>query len=109
MTSTTINCTSSHSPGFLANRCGLACACRRSLYRRYLDWLMAATRTGSAALLYYCSSWESWFFVVIPGVEDGSLRTTLSEGGALRLIAYGTYDLTNQATCEELATDYHGC
>ena len=37
-------------------------------------------------------------FAVMPGLRDGSLRTTLMLGALLGLVAYGTYDLTNLAT-----------
>jgi len=71
----------------------------RTFYRRYLDWLMAANPNWIAALAFYLLFVVGVLvFVVIPGVEDGSLRTTLLKGALFGLIAYGTYDLTNQAT-----------
>jgi uncharacterized membrane protein len=71
----------------------------RTFYRRYLDWLMAANPNWIAALVFYLLFVVGVLvFVVIPGVEDGSLRTTLLKGALFGLIAYGTYDLTNQAT-----------
>ena len=71
----------------------------RTFYRRYLDWLMAASPNWIAALAFYLLFVVGVLvFVVIPGVEDGSLRTTLLKGALFGLIAYGTYDLTNQAT-----------
>jgi len=71
----------------------------RTFYRRYLDWLMAANPNWIAALAFYLLFVAGVLvFVVIPGVEDGSLRTTLLKGALFGLIAYGTYDLTNQAT-----------
>jgi uncharacterized membrane protein len=71
----------------------------RTFYRRHLDWLMAASPNWIAALAFYLLFVVGVLvFVVIPGVEDGSLRTTLLKGALFGLIAYGTYDLTNQAT-----------
>ena len=71
----------------------------RTFYRRYLDWLMAASPNWIAALAFYLLFVVGVLvFVVVPGVEDGSLRTTLLKGALFGLIAYGTYDLTNQAT-----------
>ena len=71
----------------------------RTFYRRYLDWLMAANPNWIAALAFYLLFVVGVLvFVVIPGVEGGSLRTTLLKGALFGLIAYGTYDLTNQAT-----------
>jgi uncharacterized membrane protein len=71
----------------------------RTFYRRYLDWLMAANPNWIAALAFYLLFVVGVLvFVVVPGVEDGSLRTTLLRGALFGLIAYGTYDLTNLAT-----------
>ena len=70
-----------------------------TFYRRYLDWLMATHPNWIAALVFYLLFVVGVLvFVVVPGVEDGSLRTTLLKGALFGLIAYGTYDLTNQAT-----------
>ncbi|MBN2098654.1 MAG: DUF2177 family protein [Dehalococcoidia bacterium] len=71
----------------------------RTFYRKYLDWLMAANPNWIAALAFYLLFVVGVLvLVVVPGVEDGSLRTTLLKGALFGLIAYGTYDLTNQAT-----------
>ena len=71
----------------------------RTFYRRYLVWLMAANPNWIAALAFYLLFVVGVLvFVVVPGVEDGSLRRTLLKGALFGLIAYGTYDLTNQAT-----------
>jgi len=71
----------------------------RTFYRSYLDWLMATHPNWLAALAFYLLFVVGVLvFVVVPGVEDGSLRTTLLRGALFGLIAYGTYDLTNLAT-----------
>ena len=74
----------------------------RTFYRRYLDWLMAANPNWIAALLFYLLFVVGILvFVVIPGVEEGSLRTTLLRAALFGLIAYATYDLTNLATVKD--------
>jgi uncharacterized membrane protein len=74
----------------------------RNFYRRYLDWLMAANPNWIAALLFYLLFVVGVLvFVVIPGVEEGSLRTTLLRAALFGLIAYATYDLTNLATVKD--------
>jgi uncharacterized membrane protein len=71
----------------------------RTFYSRYLDWLMATHPNWLAALAFYLLFVVGVLvFVVVPGVEDGSLRTTLLRGALFGLVAYGTYDLTNLAT-----------
>lgn len=37
-------------------------------------------------------------FAVLPALEEGSWPSAASRGALLGLVAYGTYDLTNQAT-----------
>lgn len=74
----------------------------RTFYRRYLDWLMAANPNWVAALVFYLLFVVGVLvFVVVPGVEDGSLRTTLLRAALFGLIAYATYDLTNLATVKD--------
>lgn len=74
----------------------------RPFYRRYLDWLMAANPNWIAALLFYLLFVVGILvFVVIPGVEEGSLKTTLLRAALFGLIAYATYDLTNLATVKD--------
>lgn len=74
----------------------------RTFYRKYLDWLMAANPNWIAALLFYLLFVVGVLvFVVVPGVEEGSLRTTLLRAALFGLIAYATYDLTNLATVKD--------
>ncbi len=74
----------------------------RTFYRRYLDWLMAANPNWVAALVFYLLFVVGVLvFVVVPGVEEGSLRTTLLRAALFGLIAYATYDLTNLATVKD--------
>jgi uncharacterized membrane protein len=74
----------------------------RTFYRRYLDWLMSANPNWIAALLFYLLFVVGVLvFVVIPGVEEDSLRTTLWRAALFGLVAYATYDLTNLATVKD--------
>jgi uncharacterized membrane protein len=40
-------------------------------------------------------------FVVVPGLERGSLGATLWRGALFGLVTYATYDLTNLATVKD--------
>lgn len=40
-------------------------------------------------------------FAILPGLEAGSLQTTLVRAALFGLIAYATYDLTNLATLKD--------
>jgi uncharacterized membrane protein len=74
----------------------------RTFYRRYLEWLMAANPNWIAALLFYLLFVVGILvFVVVPGVDEGSLRTTLLRAALFGLVAYATYDLTNLATVKD--------
>ncbi|MDE2016454.1 MAG: DUF2177 family protein, partial [Hyphomicrobiales bacterium] len=43
-------------------------------------------------------------FGVMPGLASGRWTTSLAWGAAFGLVAYGTYDLTNQATLRNWST-----
>lgn len=53
---------------------------------------------GAAAVFYLIYVSAIVFFAVAPGLEKSSLSKALLNGAALGLVAYATYDLTNQAT-----------
>jgi uncharacterized membrane protein len=40
-------------------------------------------------------------FIVLPGLEENSLKTTLLRAALFGLITYATYDLTNLATLKD--------
>jgi uncharacterized membrane protein len=69
------------------------------LYKPGLGPLLADKPNLGAALafylLYLCGL---VYFAVWPGLQSGRWQTALLNGAALGLIAYATYDLTNQAT-----------
>lgn len=71
----------------------------RTFYSKYLGSLMAPRPNWLAALIFYLLFVVAAIvFVVIPGVEQDPLGTTLLRAALLGLVAYGTYDLTNLAT-----------
>ncbi len=51
-----------------------------------------------AAIFYVMYAFGIMYFVVGPALEAKSLTLALTRGAFLGLIAYATYDLTNQAT-----------
>ena len=69
------------------------------LYRPLLGDLLAPQfRLVPAVLFYliYCAALS--FFAVLPGLDKRRLVVALRNGAFFGLAAYGTYDLTNQAT-----------
>ncbi len=74
----------------------------RTFYRKYLGFLMAPNPNWTAAIAFYLLFVVGILvFVVVPGVENGSLATTLIHAALFGLIAYATYDLTNLATVKD--------
>jgi len=73
-----------------------------ALYRKYLGFLMAPSPNWLAAILFYLLFVVGVLVLaVLPGLEIGSLKTTLLRGALFGLIAYATYDLTNLATVKD--------
>jgi uncharacterized membrane protein len=69
------------------------------LYRPALGNLMAEKfALGPAAAFYFLYVAGIVGFAVAPAVAAGSATSALLRGAALGLVAYATYDLTNQAT-----------
>jgi uncharacterized membrane protein len=74
----------------------------RSFYRKYLGFLMAPSPNWAAAFIFYLLFiFGILFFVVVPGLQEGSLRSTLVRAALYGLITYATYDLTNLATLKD--------
>jgi uncharacterized membrane protein len=74
----------------------------RPLYRQYLGFLMAPSPNWLAAIIFYLLFIVGILaFVVVPGLEDNSLKTTLLRAALFGLITYATYDLTNLATVKD--------
>jgi uncharacterized membrane protein len=74
----------------------------RSFYQQHLGFLMASSPNWFVAILFYLLFIVGiMFFVVIPGLESGSLKATLLRAALFGLITYATYDLTNLATLKD--------
>jgi uncharacterized membrane protein len=71
----------------------------RGFYRRQLGFLLGDQPNWWAAISFYLLFVAGLLvFVVVPSVQEGSLRRALLLGGFFGLITYATYDLTNHAT-----------
>ena len=75
------------------------------LYRPVLGPLLADRLNGAAAIAFYLI----YLFGVValaiaPALRTGQWRTAAWSGLVLGVVAYGTYDLTNQATLRLWAT-----
>lgn len=74
----------------------------RTFYRKRLGFLLAPDPNWIAAIVFYLLFILGILvFVVVPGVEDDSLKTTLLHAALFGLITYATYDLTNLATVKD--------
>lgn len=69
------------------------------LYKPLLgDIVREGMNVGAAAAFYLIYVSGIVFFAVAPALERGSLTKALINGAVMGLVAYATYDLTNQAT-----------
>jgi len=74
----------------------------RTIYRKYLGFLMAPNTNWLAAIIFYLLFILGILvFVVLPGLADNSLKTTFLRAALFGLITYATYDLTNLATVKD--------
>jgi uncharacterized membrane protein len=74
----------------------------RTFYREHLGFLLAPTPNWIAAISFYLLFILGILvFVVVPGLDDDSLRTTLLRAALFGLVTYATYDLTNLATVKD--------
>ena len=74
----------------------------RTFYQKHLGFLLTPTTNWIAAVIFYLLFILGIVvFVVLPGLEDNSLKTTLLRAALFGLITYATYDLTNQATVKD--------
>lgn len=72
------------------------------LYRPLLgDLLAPGFRLAPAVLFYAIYIAGIVFFAIRPALASGRLATAALNGAALGFVAYGTYDLTNQATLRD--------
>jgi uncharacterized membrane protein len=71
-------------------------------YRPALGPLMGDRVVLAPAVLFYLLYLVGVVaFAVAPGLESGRWTSALAWGALLGLVAYGTYDLTNQATLRD--------
>jgi uncharacterized membrane protein len=74
----------------------------RSFYQQHLGFLMAPSPNWFVAILFYLLFIVGLLvFVIVPGLKDNSLKTTLLKAALFGLITYATYDLTNLATLKD--------
>ena len=74
----------------------------RSFYQQSLGFILAPNTNWFAAGIFYLLFVAGiLFFVVVPGLESGSLKITLLRAALFGLITYATYDLTNLATIKD--------
>ena len=74
----------------------------RSFYRKHLGFLMNSSPNWFAAIIFYMLFIVGILvFVVVPGLENNSLKTTLLRAALFGVITYATYDLTNLATVKD--------
>jgi uncharacterized membrane protein len=76
-----------------------------SLYRPIIGPLLADRLNGPAAIAFYVVYVAGIVFLAVqPALKTGLWRTAAVHGLVLGLVAYATYDLTNQATLKLWAT-----
>ena len=74
----------------------------RGFYQQHLGFLMAPSPNWFAAIVFYLLFVAGILvFVVVPGIQENSLQTTLLRAALFGLITYATYDLTNLATLKD--------
>ena len=72
------------------------------LYRPALGHLLAPQFAPSPAVLFYALYVAGIVgFAIAPALSAGRARVALARGAAFGLLAYATYDLTNQATLRD--------
>jgi uncharacterized membrane protein len=74
----------------------------RTFYRQQIGFLLTPHTNWVAALLFYLLFIVGIVvFVVMPGLRDTALHTTLLRAALFGLVCYATYDLTNLATVKD--------
>jgi len=75
------------------------------LYRPVIGSIMADKPDMRPAIVFYLLYvFGIVFLAVLPGLREGSLSRTLTTAAVFGLVAYATYDLTNQATLRVWST-----
>jgi uncharacterized membrane protein len=71
----------------------------KSFYQKHLGFIFGEKFVLWPAIIFYLLfAYGILFFVLTPALEMKSIGTALFRGAILGLVAYATYDLTNQAT-----------
>jgi len=71
-------------------------------YKKHLGFLMKDTPNYIAALVFYLIFIVGLvYFVIMPGIEAGSIGKIILGGLMFGFITYATYDLTNLATLKD--------
>jgi uncharacterized membrane protein len=74
----------------------------RTFYREQLGFLLRPDTNWVAAIIFYLLFILGILvFVVLPGLEADSLKTTILRAALFGLVTYATYDLTNLATVKD--------
>ena len=74
----------------------------KEFYKKHLGYLMAPDINWTAAIIFYLLFIVGILvFVVLPGLKEDSLSSTLLKAAFFGLITYATYDLTNLATVKD--------
>lgn len=70
-------------------------------YSKYLGYLLGETKILPAIIFYLVYCFGILFFAVNPSLQKNSLRSSITKGGLLGLVAYSAYDLTNLAVIKD--------
>ena len=74
----------------------------RTFYRQQLAFLLRPDTNWVAAIIFYLLFILGILvFVVLPGLAEDSLKTTILRAALFGLVTYATYDLTNLATVKD--------
>lgn len=74
----------------------------RDFYQENIGHLFAENISWFFGIIFYVFYVAGVFiFAVLPAVRVGKLRRAVTLGALLGLLAYGTYDLTNQTTLKD--------
>lgn len=74
----------------------------KSLYSKYLGYIMAKSPNLVAAFIFYLIFVAGMlFFVIDPAIEKESWKYALFAGMFFGFVTYATYDLTNLATLKD--------
>ena len=68
------------------------------------DIMLTDVNLKAAAVFYLAYPLGLVYFAIAPALKSGTLQEAAIKGALLGLFAYGTYDLTNQATLRNWTT-----